>query len=260
MRNSKRSRPGTSSLKANLPSKGERREPSSKGSLLPTEERLRNDCEATIKDTHESYTGLSTAFREVLWDFVAAGCSIAAFLEGDEEAWSTFCSNPIWDDRKARPNSQKPDQALRFVLLRISGLTKEGAKRASKWLHAVQPLVAKGVEPEDIRAAIKKGGGIEALARRNAQVRRSKATTRSVPVKKPLVAKKTSHGEAIKRGPTAKSYMFVDLRAKLVQHGTHFLSLPKGGFANLTIRMVRIDRSKFEIAIFKAERAPPVLS
>jgi hypothetical protein len=253
------SRPSTSSRKANLDCQVESHEASNKGELLQIiGEQLSKDSEAAINRAHETYKRLSTAFREVLWNYVAAGCLIAVFLEADEDAWSAFCSNRIWDGRKARPNSQKPDQALRFVLLRISGLSKEGAKRASKWYKAVQPLVAGGVEPEDIYAAIKKGGGIEALARRNAQPRKSKLRA-AAGVNKLLAANKNTKGNSIRHEPATKSPTFVDLRAKLVEEGEMFLSLRKGALAQLTILMQPSEGFNYDISILDVTRVKPPL-
>jgi hypothetical protein len=107
-------------------------------------------------------------------------------------------------------------------------------------------------------AAIKREGGIEALARRNAKARKSKST-RGAPAKKLLTAPKKTEGEAIKHGPTAKYSTFVDLRAELVGGGERFLCLPMDACARLTIRMRRSEESNFEIAISNVERMPPPL-
>ncbi len=223
------------------------------------EEDLERGAEKEIVRLQKSLLEALHGYRQEQRWIIASACAVAAFLELHEEAWASFCDHQVWKGRTLKPHPQKSDQALRFVLLRISGLNKGGAKRASKWYRAVQPLVESGVAPKDIPTALKKGGGIEALARRNAKARKSKST-RGAPAKKLLTAPKKTEGEAIKHGPTAKSSTFVDLRAKLVEQGEEFFSLPKGAHANLSIVMQGSKGSKFDISILDVKRIkPPVV-
>ncbi len=255
--------PGAQSLKAKwrrAPVRKVMQKPRSAPLLLsPREEDLERDTEKVIVRLHKSLLRALHGYRQEQRQIIASGCAVAAFLESHEEAWSDFCDHQVWKERTLKPHPQKSDQALRFVLLRISGLSKGGAKRASKWHKAIQPLVESGVEPKDMPAAIKREGGIEALARRNAKARKSKST-RGAPAKKLLTAPKKTEGEAIKHGPTAKSSTFVDLRAKLVEEGEEFFSLPKGAHANLSIVMQGSKGSKFDISILDVKRIkPPVV-
>lgn len=223
------------------------------------EEDLERGAEKEIVRLHKSLRETIQAYRQGLRRIIASGCAVAAFLEANDEAWSAFCSHRIWKGRTPKPDPQKSDQALRFVLLRISGLRKAGIKRASKWHKAVRPLVERGVSPKDIPRAIKEGGGIESLARRSAQARKSKSTTRTAPEKKLPAATKKTKGEAIRLGPAAENPTFVDLRAKLVEEGKKFLSLPMDACARLTILMRGGEGSEFKIAILDVKRIPPPL-
>jgi hypothetical protein len=252
--------PGAQSLKA----KGRRapvRKPMEKLKSAPLlsslrEENLERGAEKEIVRLHKSFQETILGYRQGLRRIIASGCVVAAFLEANDEAWSAFCSHRIWKGRTPKPDPQESDQALRFVLLRISGLSKAGIKRASKWHKAVRPLVERGVSPKDIPRAIKEGGGIESLARRSAQARKSKSTTRTAPEKK-LPAGKKKKGAAIRRGPATEIPTFVDLRARLVEDGKEFLGLPMDACARLTIRMRGSEGSKFEIAILDVKRIPP---
>jgi hypothetical protein len=124
----------------------------------------------------------------------------------------------------------------------------------------VKPLVDQGVKPSDIPNEIEEGGGIEELARESARRRKEgRSAERTAPAKKMLVATKKTKGAAIKREPAANSSTFVNLRAKLVEDGRGFLSLPTDAWAQLTIRMRGSERSKFKIAILNVKRIPPPL-
>lgn len=112
----------------------------------------------------------------------------------------------------------------------------------------------------DIPKEIEENGGIEELARENARRRKEdKSDERTASPKKLLTAHKKTKGDAIRHGPAAKRSTFVDLRAKLVEDGTGFLSLPTGTYATLTMRMGGSEGSKFKITILDVKRTPPPL-
>jgi hypothetical protein len=208
----------------------------------------KGNLEAEIVRLHNCFRAACVTNRATMRRVIGKGCAVAVCLESDESAWKAFCDDEIWSARKGKPNPAKPDKALRFVLLRIAGLN--AAKLASKWYKAVQPLVASGVKPQDIPAAIMKGGGIERLARAHAKRKKFKLPKGGLTKNPARAAAKTARGEEVQRGKRTS----VNIHASLEKDGARVFGLPMGSYASLKVHMQGREGPDLEIAILDARQ------
>ncbi|MGJ0503855.1 MAG: hypothetical protein ACR65X_08950 [Methylocystis sp.] len=208
----------------------------------------KKDIEAEIVRLHNRLQGVYRFNRDVVRQIISDGCAVAACFEGNESAWKAFCEDEIWSGRPRGPKPDRSGQALRFVLLRITGLN--AAKLASKWYKAVQPLVAKGVEPKDMPAAIEDGGGIERLAREHAKRKKFKLSKRGLTKNPARAAAKTARGEEVQRGKRTS----VNIHASLEKDGARVFGLPMGSYASLKVHMQGREGPDLEIAILDARQ------
>lgn len=203
---------------------------------VPNNVALDEDFKMEIERLRKGYVWMLRGYRAGVIQVIAGACAVAVYLEGNDAAWSQFCEHEVWRARTRKPNSAKPEEALRFVLLWIT----IDSKRASKWYNAVQPLHASGVKPENIADRIHKAGGIEMLAQANATAKKSQSRA------------KTAESGAIKREPAAKKATLLKLRAHLQEEAKGFLDLETGALANLVVKIGR-KGSQPEITILEAE-------
>jgi hypothetical protein len=207
---------------------------------MPCDAALEEDFKTEIERLRQGYVGMMRGYRDALIQVIAGACAVAEYLEGNNSAWNQFCEQEIWRVRGRKPKSDRPEEALRFVLLWINS----DPKRASKWYNAVQPLYASGVKPAKMASCIRRAGGIEMLAQENAEAKKS-----------PSRAKNAESG-VIKREPLTKKANFVKLRAHLQKKAKGFPDFETGIFANLLVKIGR-KGPEIEITIFEAEEADP---
>lgn len=210
----------------------------------------KRDIEAEIVCLHNCFQATCETNRVLVRRVIAKGCAVAAFLETNEVDWRAFCEDEIWSARKSRPNPARPDRALRYVLLRIAGLN--APKVASKWYKAVQPLVARGVDPTDLPAAIEDGGGIERLAREHAKRKKCKLPPRGLTKNPARAAAKMARGGEVERGLVGKKSAFVNIYASLEKNGENLLGIPMHAYANLKVQLRGHEGRELEIAILEA--------
>lgn len=207
---------------------------------MPCDAALEEDFKTEIERLRQGYVGMMRGYRDALIQVIAGACAVAEYLERNNSAWSQFCEQEIWRLRPRKPKSDKPEEALRFVLLWINS----DSKRASKWYKAVQPLYAKGVKPAKMANCIRRAGGIEMLAQENATSKKSSSRA------------KTTGGGLVKRGPPPRKANSVRIRALLQRQAKGFPDFETGTFANLLVRIGR-KGSELEITIFEAEETDP---
>ncbi|WP_292532182.1 hypothetical protein [Methylocystis sp.] len=210
------------------------------------------DVEAEIVCLHNCFQAACETKRVIMRRVIGKGCAVAAYLESNESAWRAFCDDEIWSARKSKPNPAKPDKALRYVLLRIAGLN--APKVASKWFKAVQPLVARGVDPTEMPAAIEDGGGIERLARAQAKRKKSIITQGGLTKNPARAAAKMARSGEVERGLVGKKPAFVNICASMEENGASILGLPMDSYASLTVQLRGREGPELEIAILDARQ------
>lgn len=232
---------------------------------LPTKSMMISDLEVVLSNLQKNVLG----YRRGLWNAIAIACAIAAFLQENEEGWAAFCGSEVWKTLKSRPDSEKPDEALRHVCIWACG--ERGKKRASKWYNAVAPLMDEGVQPDEIPDAIEEAGGIEELSRQNAARKRQAKETFDPPpgpsgkltlgVEKRVLPKKMAIGVAkplknlVKRGPPLDdAHHQVTLIAMLEEEAMDLLSWPVGAYGELKIELLGHRKGEFKIAIMNAQK------
>lgn len=134
-----------------------------------------NGVEEYIDDIAQCMEKMDTGYNEELYRQLSRNCLAANQLKADDRSWETFIKSKFWDDMpQHRPAKEDRPKALRFTLLRtVTGYTRRGMQRASKIFRALNPLLISGIDPKNISDAIKSGGGIEALAVDNANIKKA---------------------------------------------------------------------------------------
>lgn len=122
----------------------------------------------------ESTGMLAAAYHAHLYMILSYVYGVAVYLSGSEEAWLDFIADPSWLSVKGRPNPEDRTSPLQCVLRASLGLQAEGsAKTASKYCAALADAFRRKLPAEDIVGYLEAGGGIEKLAKREAQRRRN---------------------------------------------------------------------------------------
>ncbi|MBN9360836.1 MULTISPECIES: hypothetical protein [unclassified Devosia] len=122
----------------------------------------------------ESTSMLAAAYHTHLYLILSYVYGVAVYLAGSEEAWLDFIADPSWLPVKGRPNPEDRTFPLQCVLRAALGLQAEGsAKTASKYCAALSDAFRRKLPAEDIVGYLEAGGGIEKLAKREAQRRRN---------------------------------------------------------------------------------------
>lgn len=225
--------------------------------ILPNASTLKTDFFAVLDDLRRDVKKSEEGHRRAIRSAIARGCAVACFLEKHIWHWRKFCNANMWKSRNRKPDPKKPSQALRFVLLWMS---KE-KKRASKWYCAVGPLMKMGVGPADIPKAIKRAGGIEALARRNAKEKSSRRSE-NIPTlpatHMPTVSKATADNAVVLKGPLRQGGIGITLKATLEGEGESLLSLPIGSQPLLKIKILGRTERGLKIAVLKVSRGAAI--
>lgn len=118
-----------------------------------------------------------------------------------------------------------------------------------------------GVGPADIPKAIKRAGGIEALARRNAKEKSSRRSE-NIPTlpatHMPTVSKATADNAVVLKGPLRQGGIGITLKATLEGEGERLLSLPIGSQPLLKIKILGRTERGLKIAVLKVSRGAAI--
>lgn len=140
----------------------------------PGDYRTKGGPMKALANVAESAGMLAAAYHAQLYMILSYVYGVAVYLFGSEAAWLDFIADPSWLSVKGRPNPEDRTSPLQCVLRAALGLQAEGsAKTASKYSAALAEAFRRKLPAEDIVRYLESGGGIEKLAKREAQRRRS---------------------------------------------------------------------------------------
>lgn len=140
----------------------------------PGDYRTKGGPMKALANVAESAGMLAAAYHAQLYMILSYIYGVAVYLCGSEAAWLDFIADPSWLPVKGRPNPEDRTSPLQCVLRAALGLQAEGsAKTASKYSAALAEAFRRKLPAEDIVRYLEAGGGIEKLAKREAQRRRN---------------------------------------------------------------------------------------
>jgi hypothetical protein len=144
-------------------------------SPLPTADTTRRlgGAVAVLKIIRRTIRALYTGYRVRLYHEIARAYATANIVAEDEAEWANLCADKFWEDFDASPNERDRADAFRWVALRaVASADRASRQRASKLYCALQPLFEAGVGAAQVPDRIREAGGIEKMARANAEGRR----------------------------------------------------------------------------------------
>jgi integrase len=106
--------------------------------LITSDEIIKRGAESVLVDLGKQIAENDVRSHRYLHVRIASIYQVAREAKLNPDVWSDLCRSPLFENAPRKPNSKRPDQALRFALMASRGTDTSGRKFASKWARQLK--------------------------------------------------------------------------------------------------------------------------